>query len=222
MTPGPVSAASREPALGVSGLACVAGVRTLFEQVAFDVHGGRCVVLTGPNGVGKSTLIRAVAGLVTPSAGEIRWRGASRRRYDPAWHASFVYQGHLNAWKDVWTVGENLASMARLDRADDPTALATALERVGLQRQRLLPFMRLSAGQRRRLGLARLVLSRRPLWLLDEPTTALDGDGQQLFASLLDEHLARGGCALIATHLRLATASEPREIVLSRPARRER
>ncbi len=222
MTAGVVGPANDEPALGVSGLACVAGVRTLFEQVAFDVHGGRCVVLTGPNGVGKSTLIRAVAGLVTPAAGEVRWRGAARRRHDPAWHASIVYQGHLNAWKEVWTVGENLASIARLDGGDDAPALAAALERVGLQRQRSLPFMRLSAGQRRRLGLARLVLSRRPLWLLDEPTTALDGDGQALFAALLDEHLGHGGCALIATHLRLATTSEPREIALTRPARRER
>ena len=89
------------------------------------------------------------------------------------------------------------------DPAGHEQALDAALERTGLTRQRRLPFTRLSAGQRRRLGLARLALSTRPLWLLDEPTTALDSDGQTLFAGLLDEHLARGGCALVATHLGL-------------------
>lgn len=214
--------AGGESALVVRGLSCAAGVRTLFEGVGFDVGPGRCVVLTGPNGVGKSTLLRAVAGLVTPAAGEIRWRGQPRRRHDPAWHASIVYQGHLNAWKDVLTVDENIASITRLDGNNDPSAIATALDRVGLSRQRRLAFMRLSAGQRRRLGLARLVLSRRPLWLLDEPTTALDNDGQALFGSLLDAHLAAGGCAVVATHLALSLDRPVDPVVLSRPLRRAR
>ncbi len=195
-------------ALEVRALGCTVGNRRLFESLDFAIPAGAWTMLTGTNGSGKSTLLRMIAGLVPPTSGEVLWNGAARRRGDPAWHGAFVYQGHASGWKDSLSTRENLAMQVWLDTAPgDPAgheqALDAALERTGLTRQRRLPFTRLSAGQRRRLGLARLALSTRPLWLLDEPTTALDSDGQTLFAGLLDEHLARGGCALVATHLGL-------------------
>jgi len=191
-------------ALEVRALGCTVGNRRLFDALDFAIPPGAWTMLTGTNGSGKSTLLRIVAGLVPPTAGTVLWHGAERRRGDPAWHGALVYQGHASGWKDPLSTRENLAMQAWLDGGPpSPQVLDAALERTGLTRQRRLPFTRLSAGQRRRLGLARLALSTRPLWLLDEPTTALDSDGQALFAGLLDEHLARGGCALVATHLGL-------------------
>jgi heme exporter protein A len=199
-------------ALQVDGLGCTLGNRELFASLSFTLDDGHWLMLTGANGSGKSTLLRILAGLVRPIGGTIRWRGEVRRQGDPEWNARFAYQGHAAGWKETLTARENLTLQARLDR---PGASARelveagdrAIARVGLVRQRNLPFGRLSAGQRRRLGLARLAMSERPLWLLDEPTTALDTDGQQLFAGLLDEHLGSGGCAVVATHLDFPTRS---------------
>lgn len=193
-------------------LGCTLGSRRLFGSLRFSLGCGQWLMLTGPNGSGKSTLLRVLAGLVRPTAGQIRWQGAERRAGDPHWHAAFVYQGHSSGWKEQLTARENLEMQSWLDLPRETPArragaVDAALERVGLKRQRNLPFLRLSAGQRRRLGLARLALSSRPLWLLDEPTTALDTGGQQLFAGLLDAHLAEGGCAVVATHLDFPTAS---------------
>lgn len=200
--------------LEASGLACTLGTRRLFSALGFAVDAGQWLMLTGSNGAGKSTLLRIVAGLVLPTHGEIRWGGERRRAGDPRWHASFVYQGHATGWKELLTARENLLMQAWLDLPGAPAAERTAavdraVDRVGLVRQRNLPFARLSAGQRRRVGLARLALSRRALWLLDEPTTALDTDGQRLFAGILDDHLGAGGTAVVATHLDFPTASPP-------------
>lgn len=199
-------------ALQVEALGCTLGNRELFADLAFTLADGHWLMLTGTNGSGKSTLLRILAGLVLPSAGTVRWRGEVRRHGDPGWNAQFAYQGHATGWKELLTARENLALQARLDRPDAndrelSDSADRAIARVGLVRQRNLPFGRLSAGQRRRLGLARLAMSTRPLWLLDEPTTALDTDGQQLFAGLLDEHLGAGGSAVIATHLDFPTRS---------------
>lgn len=200
-------------ALEASGLACTLGSRRLFASLGFAVGAGQWLMLTGSNGSGKSTLLRILAGLVMPSAGEIRWRGDVRRAADPGWHANFVYQGHATGWKELLTARENLLMQAWLDlpsvdAAQREIVVDRAITRVGLTRQRNLPFARLSAGQRRRVGLARLALSTRALWLLDEPTTALDTDGQRLFAELLDAHLNTGGTAVVATHLDFPTSSE--------------
>ena len=196
--------------LELSGLACAAGYRTLFSGVAFSVRPGGWLMLAGPNGTGKSTLLRAIAGLIRPVSGEVRWLGAPRDGASDAWREAMLYQGHANGWKDLFSARENLASQLELDgERASADRLGELLERVGLARQARLPFGRLSAGQRRRLSLARIAASRRPLWLLDEPTTALDSAGQALFGALLDEHLARGGCAVVATHLGLPCATEP-------------
>ena len=189
------------PGLELSELACAAGVRTLFSGVSFTVPNGRWLALTGPNGTGKTTLLRAIAGLVRPTAGVVRWQGRSRQVGSPDWHAACLFQGHAAGWKDAMSTVDNLGLQLSLDGGRGPTG--ELLARVGLARQARLPFGRLSAGQRRRLSLARLAGSNRPLWLLDEPTTALDTAGQTLFGTLLDTHLARGGIAVVATHLSL-------------------
>ena len=209
--------------LQASGLACTLGTRRLFTSLDFTLASGQWLMLTGANGAGKSTLLRIVSGLLAPSAGEIRWRGEVRDPHAPRWHSAFVYQGHSTGWKEQLSARENLSMQAWLDLGQAPlaerdAAADRAIERVGLVRQRNLPFARLSAGQRRRLGLARLPFSKRPLWLLDEPTTALDTAGQKLFAGLLDEHLGRGGCAIVATHLDFPTASPARPLRLGEPA----
>ena len=201
-------------------LACTMGRRTLFAELAFGLDDGQWLRLTGDNGSGKSTLLRIVAGLIRPNAGEVVWSGARRRAGDPAWHAVMLYQGHATGWKELLSARENLLQQALLDLGptlDAGAAVDGALDRVGLGRQRHLPFARLSAGQRRRVGLARLAFSRRPLWLLDEPNTALDTDGQALFAALLDAHLAAGRCAIVATHLEVPTVHAGVTLRLSPP-----
>jgi len=192
--------------LAATGLACSLGNRTLFQGLDLAAAPGQWLALTGENGAGKSTLLRILAGLLRPVAGTLTWQGAPVRAGDPAWHAQLLYQGHASGWKELLSAEENLAQqaeldLAALDAAERRRRVDAALTRAGIARQRRLPFARLSAGQRRRVALARLALGPRPLWLLDEPNTALDADGQTLFAALLDEHLAAGGCAVVASHL---------------------
>lgn len=203
-----VPGVTTQPAARVSGLVKRFGDRTVLDGVDLRIERGEFVALLGRSGSGKSTLLRALAGLVRPVAGSISWRGepvaASRER----WHASIAYQGHLPGWKDTLGAAENLRWQLLLDgEPAEPARLRDLLARVGLERQARLAYQRLSAGQRRRLGLARLVASGRPLWLLDEPTTALDAAGQALFGEILDRHLDRGGLAICATHLELPVRS---------------
>lgn len=203
--------------LEARGLACGAGDRILFEGLELRVAPGAWATLVGPNGSGKTTLLRAIAGLVRPLAGEIRWRGAAQRAGSGPWRSDCLYQGHAAGWKDPLSARENLTLQAALDGlAATVREIDAALAGAGLVRQADLPFGRLSAGQRRRLSLARLSLSRRRLWLLDEPGTALDRDGVELLATLVDAHLARGGTALVATHQALPCAGAPTVVTLGR------
>lgn len=208
--------------LRADAIACSAGYRLLFDSLSFHLPPGRWLRLTGPNGSGKSTLLRALAGLGRPTSGQVLWNGHARQPGTSEWHSVMLYQGHAAGWKDAFSARDNLMLQWRLDNGlCEPEATAdldSLLERCGLHSGASLAFQRLSAGQRHRLSLARLAGSNRPLWLLDEPTTALDGAGQTLFGRILNEHLAHGGCAVIATHLPIACEREAIELDLGRRA----
>jgi heme exporter protein A len=182
-------------------LAARRGFAKLFTGLSFRVDRGEALVVTGANGTGKTTLLRMLAGLSVPSAGEIRWKGQAAAPFDPALRAALAFAGHLPALKDELTAEENLASLVALD-GEQVTAdvLRDALDNVALSRQRTLPARVLSQGQRRRIGLARLSLLPRPLWILDEPVTALDAAGAELLARIVAGHLVKGGIAVAATH----------------------
>jgi heme exporter protein A len=189
-------------------LACRRGPALLFSGLDFDVSGGELLCVRGPNGCGKTTLLRCVTGLTRLDHGTVVWHGEPALRDPERMRAGMAYAGHLPGLKDDLTAEENLEFALRLRGA--PASLQQrreALASVGLDKRRRIPARRLSAGQRRRIGLARLALDPAELWVLDEPLTALDDAGQALFLDLLDRHLAKGGLALAATHHRLAPPS---------------
>ncbi len=176
-------------------LGCVRGERQVFAGLSFAVASGEALLVTGPNGAGKSSLLRLVAGLLRASGGELTLADADPERTIPE---QAHYLGHQDALKASLTVRENLGFWtAYLGAAAAPEAALTA---VGLEDLADLPAAYLSAGQRRRLSLARLVAVPRPIWLLDEPVSALDRDGQGRLADLMRRHLAGGGLILAATH----------------------
>jgi len=175
-------------------LACGRGETMLAANIALDLPAGAGLLLRGPNGAGKSTLLVTLAGLLPPLSGTIDYAG-----HDPEDGPVLHYCGHRNGVRPRLTVTQTLDFWAAIN---GPTGIATrdALARVGLGKAAGLDAGYLSAGQQRRLALARLLVTRRPLWLLDEPTAALDKDGQALIADLVSNHLAEGGSAIIATH----------------------
>ena len=190
------------------GLACSRGFATLFRDLSFGVSAGEWLQLRGANGSGKTTLLRCIAGLTRPDSGEIRWNGEDTRAAAGAFKADLLYSGHLPGIKDDLSAEENVhASLGLRGVAASDAAVRAALGAVGLEKRRQLPARRLSAGQRRRIGLARLSLDSARLWALDEPLTALDDEGQVFFTRLLERHLASGGLAVVATHHDFATAS---------------
>jgi heme exporter protein A len=185
--------------LAAQDLAVFRGERLVFRDLSLSVPAGGALVLTGPNGAGKSTLLRLLAGLVRPVAGRLVWDGADVLS-DVADHGRRVaYLGHQDAIKPGLTVTENLRFAAAVSRRSIPAAL----EAVGLEVLADLPARMLSAGQKRRLALSRLVLSTAPLWLLDEPTLGLDSASVERFGGLLTRHLNAGGLVVAATHLPL-------------------
>jgi heme exporter protein A len=189
-------------------LACVRGGREVFAGLGFSVTGGEALVVTGRNGAGKSSLLRMIAGLVRTAAGGLALEGGDPERTLPE---QTHYLGHQDALKPALTVSENLTFWARyLGAGGTPTS--AALETVGLGALADLPAGYLSAGQRRRLSIARLLVSKRPVWLLDEPTTALDRAAQEMLAGLMKTHLASGGLIVAAAHgpIGLETAKELR------------
>jgi heme exporter protein A len=192
-------------AVEVRDMRCSRGPVILFRDVSFAVASGEWVALRGANGSGKTTLLRCIAQLTRPDAGEVIWEGEPVGRDPVRFREALCYSGHLPGIKDDLTADENLAALLALrGRAVDRDARHAALARVGLEKRRHLPARRLSAGQRRRIALARLALERAPLWALDEPLTALDDEGQRLFEQLLADHISGGGLAIVATHQPIA------------------
>lgn len=186
-----------------AGLGCIRGGRVVFAGLDFSVGAGQALVLLGPNGSGKSSLLRVMAGLLKPAAGRLAW-GDQAVADEPELHAQRThYVGHHDAVKPVLSVAENLRFWARLHephagRAAD--AVDAALARFGLSHLRDIPGKMLSAGQKRRTNLARLLAAPSPLWLLDEPTTALDRANIKVLETVFAEHRAQGGMVVLSTH----------------------
>jgi heme exporter protein A len=178
------------------GVRCVRGGREVFSRLDFEVSPGEALAVTGPNGAGKTSLLRLIAGLLTPADGSIGLEGGEAELSLPE---QAHYLGHRDALKPALSVLENL-SFWRDFLGGEPSSAAEALASVGLDHAAHLPAAFLSAGQRRRLSMARLVAVRRPIWLLDEPASALDAAGQNLFTALMRDHLAGGGLIIAATH----------------------
>ena len=184
------------------GLACRRGDRLVFQGLDFELAAGGALVLTGPNGSGKSSLLRLMAGLTPPLLGALSWDGTAVGE-DPAAHRARLHLvGHQDALKPVLTVAETLAFSAAL-RETSADRVPPALQRFHLAELADLPCRVLSAGQRRRLALARLLASPAPLWLLDEPSTGLDEASMLDLLAAIAEHRADGGLVAIATHLPL-------------------
>jgi heme exporter protein A len=186
--------------LSVAGLHLWRGERHVLRGVSFTVVPGECVLLTGRNGAGKTTLLRAIAGLLDPEEGEVRWRDRPARSTRDEFHSELAYLGHEPALKGDLTGGENLRFSVGIRRAVTVGEIDAALVRTGARDFADRAVRTLSAGQRRRVALAGVILSGALLWLLDEPTTNLDADGQQLVATLIEEHLARSGIVVAAVH----------------------
>jgi len=185
------------------GVACVRGGREVFAGLDFAAVAGEAVAVVGRNGSGKTSLLRLIAGLLVPAGGRIALEGGDGELTLPE---QCHYLGHRDALKPALSVAENLTFWADFlggERLDAAESLAT----VGLDHATHLPAGFLSAGQRRRLSLARLLTVRRPVWLLDEPTNALDTAGQDMFGGLMRDHLARGGLIIAATHAPLGIES---------------
>jgi len=193
--------------LEVSNLACSRGDHRLFAGLSFSLHPGQIMQVQGANGSGKTSLLRTLCGFLMPDEGGIAWRGESIQDLDEEYYAEMLYLGHLNAIKDELSALENLRISAGLSgiELDEKEAL-TALRRLGLRGRERLPTKVLSQGQRRRVALARLLVSDVKLWILDEPLTALDVGAVVLIQELIAEHLARQGMVIFTTHQPLQVA----------------
>jgi heme exporter protein A len=190
------------PRLTVEGLAVERGGRRVLTELSFSVEAGEALLLTGPNGAGKTTLLKTIAGFIRPLSGRVAYSGAAEDR-PLAERAHYV--GHLNGLRATLTLEENARFWAEYLGGSTGHVLA-ALERFGLASLSAIPAGYLSAGQKRRLALARLLFAPRPLWLLDEPSSSLDARSTAVLASVLDEHVEAGGIVVAATHLPLGLA----------------
>ena len=182
------------------GLTLVRGERCLMRQLDFAVASGELLTIEGPNGSGKTTLLRAVAGLVEPEEGLVQWNNGDVRHDAQGFRGRLVWMGHRPGFKGDLTLVENLRFEAGLRTM--ASAVEPHLVRLGLETLTEIPFRALSAGQQRRVALARMMMAEASLWLMDEPFTNLDAAGQDLVIEVLTEHLRQGGLCVMATHQR--------------------
>ena len=190
--------------LDAENLGCIRGDRRLFEGLSFAVQAGTFVQVTGPNGCGKTSLLRMICGLLEPAEGNIRWQGENIRALGEEYFTELTYLGHRNGVKDELTAVENLRVSSGLGGIEISQDVAVnTLRGMGLGGRERLAARLLSEGQRRRLALARLSVCSKSLWVLDEVLTSLDKAAVMLVSSLIENHLNRGGIAMVATHQEL-------------------
>ncbi|GLT16208.1 cytochrome c biogenesis heme-transporting ATPase CcmA [Vibrio algivorus] len=188
--------------LEVRDLTAIRDDRELFESISFSVSAGDLVQVEGRNGSGKTTMLRIITGLGDSEAGRIIWKGVETRKDRDAFHQDLLFIGHQTGVKKELTAFENLSFYQKLNGSTDVTEddIWMALAKVGLAGKEDIPAGKLSAGQQRRVALARLWLSRHPLWILDEPLTAIDKQGIKVIEALFMEHTQKGGMVLFTTH----------------------
>ncbi len=176
-------------------VSCIKGDAILFDKLSFELHSGQILWIQGDNGIGKTSILRIAAGLSQPNEGNIAWQ-EEEAQVNP--RHLIAYQGHNNGLHHDFTVKEEAALWAEL--YDNAVPIENYIQAVGLQEKTAVKTAALSAGQKRRLALLRLMISERPLWIMDEPKASMDQSGQSLITSLMDSHLAAGGSILAATH----------------------
>lgn len=191
-----------------SSLVCVRGDRRLFKDVNFSLEAGGIMRVAGPNGSGKTSLLRMLCGLSRPEHGEISWRGKSVRSLGGEYYGDITYLGHLGGAKDDLTALENLRISCALAGTEITEQEAIdALQYIGLGGRELLPVKVLSQGQKKRVALARLLTSKTVLWILDEPLVALDTSAVGMIKEILEQHLAQGGMVVMTTHQEIDIAA---------------
>lgn len=199
--------------LSADGLTLFRGERLLFKGLSFALNPGGMLLLEGQNGSGKTSLMRAIAGLIEFEDGDVMWDGQPVRSNRPAFYGSLVWMQHRVGFKADLTLVENLRFESHL-RAQSDEDFDEVLDRVEIARLKRLPLRSLSAGQQRRVALARMLLSRVPLWLMDEPFTNLDRQGRRLVMDVTTEHLDRGGMCIMAAHQDVEIGGNVTKIVL--------
>lgn len=196
------------PVLEAVSLSCERDWRMLFERLDLRLDSGQMLQVAGPNGSGKTSLLRLLAGLMSPSEGDVLFNGQSLRQQRVELSRHLLWIGHAAGIKGLLTAEENLTWLSALHRPAGREAIWQALEKVGLRGFEDVPCHRLSAGQQRRVALARLYLESSPLWILDEPFTALDRDGVAQLEGRLADHCVCGGIVVLTTHHALAERPE--------------
>lgn len=194
-------------------LCLLRGDRCLFQKLDFALDSGELLLVEGKNGCGKTSLLRAITGLLEFETGQIDWRGQSVLANHQAFRSDLVWLSHRVGFKGDLTLLENLSFETGL-RATAGDLLESSLERLGLTQLTRLPFRALSAGQQRRVALARMLMAKAPLWMMDEPFTNLDTSGQALVREVMAEHLARDGLCVVASHQNIELDAPVRRVQL--------
>ncbi len=195
-----MAAVATDTGLNARHLACMRNDRNLFEQLSFRLGCGQALILEGRNGSGKTSLLRILCGMRQPDDGRLHWDGEDIFRLGPEYHAQIAYVGHRDGVKQDLSAGENLRLARGLGAPNPAFSIEAALDRVELWEHEDVLARNLSAGQQRRLALARLLVTRAKLWILDEPFTSLDSHGIDIVESLFANHLAGGGMLAVTSH----------------------